>query len=220
MSYSKNILLSLSVLGLYILTSCAPAVEITSDWVNSDARPTGNFDKILTVAMMSNIQLKTSFENSMETQLEKAGVQAVSASTVFDKNDLDREAMADKINSSGSQAILTMSILRENTEAQYVPARGGAYNPLMYNYYSGFYNYYGYYGPMVYDPGYVAVTNIYYLEANLYDVETDKLLYSSQSKVYDPSEIERFANSFSEEIVEALQAENLLSSDNMSVQIK
>ena len=49
---------------------------------------------------------------------------------------------------------------------------------------------------MMYDPGYYTTDKSYYLEANLYDVESEQLVWSAQSETTNPANLEAFARTF------------------------
>jgi len=89
-------------------------------------------------------------------------------------------------------------LVDQQHETRYVP--GTAYYPTAYPYYGAFGSYYAYGYSSFYSPGYYTDDKIYYFEANLYDAQTEKLVWSAQSKTYNPSSID----SFLDEYVEAL----------------
>jgi hypothetical protein len=55
---------------------------------------------------------------------------------------------------------------------------------------AGFYGYYNYWSPTLYSPGYYTTDKTYFIEANAYDMETQKIIWSVQSKAENPSGIE------------------------------
>ena len=79
-----------------------------------------------------------------------------------------------------------------------------------FGFYGGFYNYYNYRYPAVYDPGYYTQDKTYFLETNLYDAETEKLLWSAQSRTYNPIDIDSFSEEFAGIIVARLKKEGLI----------
>jgi len=208
--------------ALFILTSltlsiqsCRPAVEVVGEWSNPDAKPTGDIDKILVTAMVSDQRAKNAFEEEVESELEKYQVQAVTGAAVFptmftENVKMKREELMEKVAKTNSDAILTMSILDKETRSRYVPGNN-PYQPVAtYSYYNTYYGYYNYYYPTVYDPGYYTTTSVYYMEANLYDAESEKLLWSVQSKLYDPEQLASFSGQFSQKVIDELSTQGYL----------
>lgn len=51
---------------------------------------------------------------------------------------------------------------------------------------------------------------VYFIETNLYDAETEKLIWSAQSESYDPSDLKDFAEDFADLIVGRLVGNGLI----------
>jgi hypothetical protein len=68
----------------------------------------------------------------------------------------------------------------------------------------GFGGYYGYMGPMMYNPGYYTEEKTYFMEADLFDVASEKLIWSAQSEAYDPSSISKFSRDYTAVIVDRI----------------
>jgi hypothetical protein len=77
----------------------------------------------------------------------------------------------------------------------------------------------GYYGmgyyyqssyAMVNDPGYISTSKVYKVETNVYDVATEKLVWSGLSKTTDPADFEDGVNSFAAIVVGDLVTRKLV----------
>ena len=115
-----------------------------------------------------------------------------------------------KLRSSGIDGILSVTLLDKEQEQNYVP-NNTLYYPLVPRF-SRFWGYYSYYYPRINDPGYYRTSTRYFLEANLYDAKTNKLIYSAQSETFDPSSRESFAADYAKAIVANMKTKNLLKS--------
>ncbi len=81
---------------------------------------------------------------------------------------------------------------------------------MTYGYYRGFYTYwYGSYD-RVYTPGYYESSTEIFLESNLYDVATEELLWSAQSKSVNPESIPELVRDYAEVLVRDLLAKNVI----------
>lgn len=62
----------------------------------------------------------------------------------------------------------------------------------------------------MYTPGYYDTDKKYYIEINLYDAETDELVWSSQSETTNPPSLESFAPTFALTVVNQLIKDGLI----------
>ncbi len=76
--------------------------------------------------------------------------------------------------------------------------------------YGSFYEYYFYYSPAMYTPGNYETDKTYYIEINLYDADTEKLVWSSQSETTNPSSIESVAPYFAKTVVDQLIKDGMI----------
>ncbi|MBM3440282.1 MAG: hypothetical protein FJX94_05415 [Bacteroidetes bacterium] len=59
-------------------------------------------------------------------------------------------------------------------------------------------------------PGYNVTNTRYLVEANLYDVATDKLIYSAQSETFNPSSIDNLGHNISIRILNDMKTKGVL----------
>ncbi|WP_288369664.1 hypothetical protein [uncultured Algoriphagus sp.] len=207
----KNLsILSLSLLA--VMLSCSPSVKILGSWTGPSTPPEG-YNNIFVTALTDNILARQTVETDLDNLLLEEGVNAESSFDIlppgFKSSGVDKEEVLRKIRELGSDAILTVAVLDQTNETRYVPG-STMYSPMGYGYYGRFWGYYNYYNPVMYDPGYYTTDKNYYLEANLYDVATEELVWSSQSETTNPSSIETFSRSFSTTIINQLIKDGLL----------
>lgn len=208
-------LLAITVfIGSHLMAGCGSSSQITGSWKSPDA--TGNaYRKVLVAALTSNAAARQTVETELVNRLQKKGIRATRSLDVFPLSFAQgklppRGEIIPKIRQSGHDAVLTASLLDSNTETHYVP-NTIAYAPMgAYVYYNNFYGYYSHQYSMVYAPGYYVATNTYFLETNLYDVASEKLLWSAQSETYDPSSLSRFSKSFARLTMGRLSKDGIL----------
>lgn len=63
---------------------------------------------------------------------------------------------------------------------------------------------------VLYKPGYYSSNTVVYLETNLWDVETVKLVWSVQSKSKEGGNVDKLANSYARAVVSKLTTKRLL----------
>lgn len=205
-----------AILGiLLILGACGTSVHMTGTWKAPEA-PASGFHNILVAAITSNLAAKQSVETQMMADLQKHGVVAGRSVDIFPPkfnplDEKDKTAATEKITSQGYNAVLTVSLIRKESELRYVPGTV-SYAPYpAYGWYGGFWRYYGYMYGSLYSPGYYTTDKTYFLESNLYDLsDGGKLVWSGQSETYNPGSLESFAKAYAARVSDALQQSGLL----------
>ena len=203
----------------FVLVSCGSSTSISESWTNKQAfEQPRNYNSIFIVALTGNMAARSLIEDELAFYAEKNGLKAIKSHEVFPAtftqgNAPTRETIMEVIRNSGADAIFAVSLLNKETESRYVPGNTNyayGYNPLSYSYYGSFYGYYNAMYPVAYDPGYYTTDKVYYLESNLYDAATEELLWSAQSKTYNPSSLEGFTQDYTEALVKKLQKDGLV----------
>ena len=75
--------------------------------------------------------------------------------------------------------------------------------------YGGFGGYYSYAASTITTPGYYTTDNKYFLEAKMFDLKTDELLLSIQSKADNPSGLEKSSKLYTQTLMDEIKLLNL-----------
>jgi hypothetical protein len=119
-----------------------------------------------------------------------------------------------QILAAGANGILTVALLRKETESHY--EGGGAWNPgLRFGYYNRFSDYYNNWYPNVYTSGYYDQDKVYYIETNFYNAQTEQLVWAAQSKTYNPADIQDFLKDYVPSIFNQMMKDGVLSTTNL-----
>ncbi len=189
-------------IGLILLNACS-STNISASWKAPDY--TGKtFEKILVWGLSDNVSARATVEDEVAYFLNLKKITSVSGSDIAPP---DRKALPHKmedakaiLKKNGFDGVLTMGLIDKKEETHYVEGTG-TYAPMAYGYYGSFYSYYPYMYGNVYQPGHYESSESIFIETNLWDVTTGKLVWSAQTKTVDPSSIENFANSYARDIV-------------------
>lgn len=197
----------LAALAFLLLAACGTSQKVTSSWINSEAlkQHTGKYTKIFIASLSQNQRVKDVVENAFADKARSKGYEVVLSHDVFPpnftrENAPDRETMMSKIRELGCDAIFTIGVVDRTSETRYVPG-SAAYSPFP-QYRGAFWGYYTYWYPLMYQPGYYATDKTYFLEANLFDVATENLVWSVQSEAYNPGDIKKESQRYADLIVE------------------
>lgn len=216
--YQKNIMKRyLPLLAVLLLHSCAPATKITASWGQKDVVPK-KYSKVAIVAISPNTQTRASVESVVAEKLNAAGIKAVPTFNTFPfagkigELGLDQETVQrkirEKINENGMDALLTIVLLDKKKEDRYVEGSSISLAAPVYGY--PYYGYYSYAYATVYDGGYYTTSTTYFLETNLYDVASEKLIWTAQTSTMDPSSLEKEAASYATLIVNDMLAKKVV----------
>jgi hypothetical protein len=203
------------LLTIVLFQCCAPSTYITGSW-KSPATGQKTYKSILVAALTSNTIVKDKLENDIATSLSRSANVMKSINEFppsISNSDTNKVKIMEAVQKKNVDAILTISLLSKETESRYIPDRN-PYSPLGYNYYQSFWGYYSYWYPQFYgQQGYYNQDKVYYIETNLYDTSTEKLIWSAQSKTYSPDNLEAFSKEFAEVIVTKMKTDGVLSAN-------
>ena len=119
--------------------------------------------------------------------------------------DKDKDVVLSKIRSANCDGILTIALVNKETETRYVQGSGPV-GP----YYGSYGMYYGYGYGSFYSPGYYTNDKIYYIQTNIFDVQSEKLVWSAKSKTYNPSSLDDFLKGYEAAISEQIIKDGLV----------
>lgn len=196
-----------SFIVLSFLWGCSSFTSITAVWRNPTVA-NKQYYNICIAAITERVTAKQIVEQEMHRNLTLEGVKSAKISELlpykFSGSETEKNLILEKVRSNGNDGILTFTLIKQQEETKYVPGNT-AYAPMgSYGHYGSFGGYYGYYGSRMYDPGYYTQDEVFFIETNLYDVESEKLVWSVQSKTYNPSGIQQFSEDFTRSITRQL----------------
>ena len=206
----KNIML-ISFTLLALVSGCASS-KIKSSWKQPTViaqKPA----KIMVVGVIkeSDRYIQENMENHFVGDLKDLGYNAVSSLQEYGPKAFDQmeeQAAIEKLRNSGVDAVITIVLLDKKKERRYVP--GNLYfSPYGY-YYNRFWGYRTVLSHRIYEPGYYITDTKYFWESNLYDMSTQKLVYSVQTRSFDPATSESMGHEYGRLIVKNMEKENIL----------
>jgi hypothetical protein len=158
--------------------------SFTSTWKAPDARP-GTFQgkPVVAVFMSTDEGLRQGVEGLLAYELTQRGAKGVAAWSLIPVSEIrDEEKAKARITQSGAAGVVALRLVDRGQEAS---ATGPMYwsNPTYGSVWSGYWSY-GWGG--LYDPGHVRVDNILYVEALVYSLEQNKLVWGGLSKSTNP----------------------------------
>ncbi len=184
---------------VFLIISCAGTeTELTQNQVNEayKGRPVSD---ILVIAITGNEDSRRTFERKFVARLKSAGVEAISSEEAIPMPPdlkLKKEMILSAVNQFGNDAVIITRLI--DREVKEVYTRGGTAR--------GYYGYYSRHSA----PGYASTSKTIRLETNLYDVKTEKLIWSGQSKTFSKDSKDQIINDVIRVLVNDLQNNKLI----------
>ncbi len=207
-------LLSILITGI-ILAACSPTSSLQYSGKVGDYPPK-KYSNIGVLAVLKSNDARINVEMAVTDMLRAKGYTANYTWDVWPfANNLElmkqheiegekiREMLRERVDSQKMDALLIITLFDAVKEERYVPGSGVsvgvAVNPGLYPVYAyPYYSYYGYAFNTISDPGYYVETSTYFTESNLYDIETEQLIWTGQISTKLESSLENEAQKFSE----------------------
>ena len=196
---------------LFLAAGCT-TTRITSSWKAQNTVPQ-KYNKILVLGLIreTDRSLQENMENHFAEDLREQGYQAVTSLQEYGPKyfeNMDEETAVSKLKNSGIDAVVTIVLLDKEKEKRYV-AGYTFYSPYGY-YYNRFWGYRSTLYRRIYEPGYYVTDTRYFWESNLYDMNTQKLVFSVQTRSFDPSSSESLGHEYGQLIVSNMVKQNVL----------
>jgi len=194
------------------VNGCGPTQKITGSWADPEAESFGPYTKAFVMVLSQNSDANYYIESQMAKTLISKGFKVVKSNDLYPPKfsplkDFTKEQLTESITKTGCDAVLILALLDSKVVESYNP--GTSYYPMNYGYYGNFYGYYNHYYPQVYSPGYYSVDKTFYLEANLYDIAKDKLVWSIQSEARNPKDLQDWFRNYSVLLMNHLKSKGL-----------
>jgi hypothetical protein len=191
-----RMLIAIALVGM-LAVSCGGGTKLAESWADPTYTPTA-VSKILVVGLGESPRRVITFEDIMGKQFATRKIEVVKGSALMANDAKDVEAFKNIVRGSGADLVTisrlvdvaTETIVHPGTTA-YVPV-GGYYG--MGPYWTSSYM-------AVNDPGYISESKIYKVETNVYDVKTEKLIWSGLSATTDPSDYQEGVTSLAMVVV-------------------
>jgi len=210
----RNLVITMAFL---ISISSCKSTELIGSWKVEQA-PTRNYSEIGIVVVTPNMSTRSIMESDLATVLATKGIKAsptfdifpfVANRELFDENDTlsIRNYARERIDKFGFDAILLVALFDQRTESRY--NQGSTFSFAVPAYQYNYYGFYQYAYSTVHTPGYYSTKTLYFLESNLYDAGTEKLIWTAQTKTtVDVSDIHKDSRLFADIIAEEMLKKN------------
>ena len=163
----------------FFLAACSPSASrsttfMTDTW--KDKNYNGKPQKILMIMAARSSDMRNLFEDRFSGELQSRGNNANQSYITIPFEQLrDKELVKSKIKNSGADVVIISRLVDTKTIESYNPG-------MIYVVPASYYDWWGYYAVVFADYGYTGEVAVAYIETNVYDVNTGKLVWSGHSK--------------------------------------
>lgn len=199
-----------------LYSSCAPSIRMTTSWVNQENPVREAHKSVFLMVLTDNLEMRSLLENNLYNAATANGIKAYKSLDVLgpisglQKDMIKDEVVLNKIKEKGSETVFTVALVDEKSETRYVPGSTVVFAPYPhYGYYGRFNDYYNY-SSVTYTRGYFKSDKTYFIESNLYDVATQNILLSIQSRAENPSAIKKESKAYTKLLVKELKQLGML----------
>ena len=201
----------LITLGLgYLLAACGSTATVEKSWVDKDIH-TKDLQGVLVVATANTAQGRRAFEQEFTAELTEQGVHAVASYTLKGGKEITKEdvaAMAAK--AEVDTVLVTLFAGRDESEVLHPGTKYYAYGPVYGHDYYGRGRVYGVPYQVGQTSDFWAQHISVHLEASLYEVKTEDLLWRASSGMEEKSDVSAMRPAFIKSFMEDLAAQGLV----------
>lgn len=201
---SKVVLLFAFVL---LMSSCANT-KISQSWVEPANKKT--YKDLLIIGIAESEQNRRAYESYFADDLKTMGIEAEASYKLIKSNQkIDRDTVSKAIAGLNIDGVIVTHLLAVDEETiyrptmDYMPMYGGGY-------YGGLYSYYPHVNTYVSRPGYYTTHETYTIETNLYDVETEELVWSARTRTFSPESVDEVITDLTKLLIKDMVDKNLI----------
>jgi hypothetical protein len=211
-----------------ILSACAPSQEISRTWVDREALPKVPYKSVFVIALVQQ-KNKAIVESKVAKVMASRGFKVVKSTDVMpvikqtEAGKINKEALVNSIRENNCEALYVIAVKDIKTEKIYGKVDAPSevpthqiwdpvieYTPMEFGYYGIYYNYMSDYQEQKYSVNEYAIDRTYFMESNLYDVASEKLIWSIQSKAFNPEDLDSFFKGYSKLLRNHLKEKGLV----------
>ena len=193
----------LSLCALLLFSCSGTGTQITQKQVE-DAYKGKPVSDILVIAITGNEHNRRVFEKKFVSQLKLVGIDAVSSEEAMPMPadlELKKEDILKAVDQYENDAVIITHLIGK--EEKDVFTRGGSPHGGFYGFYRSRYSY-------AHDPGYSSTSTTVRLETGLYDVKTEKLIWSGKSDTWSNEAKDQIINDVIKAVITELKNNKLI----------
>jgi hypothetical protein len=193
-----------------LLSSCA-TTSLVNTWRNPNM-PMLKHHKLLLVYLSKNNATSRLYEDILASELISRGVAAVSGYTLLlEGKKVNRQILAKGVEKSEADAVITMQTVRVEEQTTIQPGYEEIYPDYWYPGAFPSWDMYGYFdGYNYYEPAYISTYEIAKIQVNLFDAQSNKLLWAATIQTSNPGNAVSVSKELARIVANSLIKEGLI----------
>jgi len=188
-----------------LIAGCAGGTRLTPTSMDETYRgkPVSNI-LVIGVTFKEKEEVRRSFEDRFVAQLKAAGVEAIaSGDAISIPGDLmlKKDAILQAVNKFNNDAVIITHLIGKEEKEVYSRSNRGP---------SGYYSYYGWAYGHSHSPDHFSANTTVRLATNLYDVKTEKRIWSAESETLKAGSVDQVIDDVIKLVIDDLQINGLL----------
>ena len=211
---SKVTLVALALTIGAVAGACSSNVKMVRSWVDPEM-PKGSVKKLFVIGVTEQDSLRRAFEDTCVGLLKDIKYAAAPGyNLVSDPTHVDKDQVKAQLQQQGfTHVLVTRVVHREDVEEYHPPSTMyvgvGGYGGYP-GYYGGWYPYYSMGYSTVTSPGYVTSKTVLSVESNLYDINTEKMVFTGLSQAYTSDDPQGTVNQYLQSLFYEMRAKGAL----------
>lgn len=201
---------------LWLVCGCGTLTEIDGSWTNPDYASKSMKKVVVFCVGAQTFLASATMETAVADKLARTGTEAIAATNLSAGKSYDadndgvldseysKEVLVPKLRTEGYDGVLVLTVKSVTSKERFV-AGTTVYQPAAFYGKSGWYNHWSENYLAVQTPGYTATDVTAVLEANLYTMDKDVLVWGARTTLYNPSSVQDAAESVASTIVPAMK---------------
>lgn len=195
----------------FILSSCGSSTKLTNSWVNKENTPK-HYEKLAIAALTPSDANRYVTERAIVDKLKEKGIKAIPTYEVLPMagrigqmngelgdSEAIKKFVKKKINENNIDGLMVLTVFNKQTEQRWVNDRsyhmgGAGYYGTPFGYSGRYYDYYAYSFGTIYNDGYYVDDVTYFIDCNLYDIESEQMIWSGNIKIKNIVSVEEEAD--------------------------
>ena len=189
---------------LVIAALCFSCATTTLSGTWKDEGYGGQPQKIIVIMAAKTPEMRKLFEGRFVAELRARGNRAIQSSESISLEQLhDKELVKSRLKSSGADTVLISRLIDSKTTAAYVSGK-------VHIVPDSYYEWGTFYDAVFFEQGYTGNTQLSYVETNLYDIASEKLIWSAQSKTERTEGEQQLITAFIDVILRKLSSDRII----------
>ncbi len=198
------------IAAVFLFTACSTSSKLVNSWSDKEHTP-NSYNNIGVTVLFPNSSNRYITEHAIVDELKANGLNGMPTVDVFPmaekvamakealKNtDAVRETVIKKVNENKIDALIIVTLFNKTQEERWVNNRnfgwgGTGYYGTPLGMHGSYYDYYAYSIGTIYNDGYYVENVSYFIEYNLYDIKSEKLIWRGQTKTTNIKSVEKEA---------------------------